>query len=109
MKNLRDIFERLRTKASSTHDVDLKSTWPIILQRWTKVEKELQDWQNYLDRNLPGGFGKLAMWLIEAEQRLSQPLLPTASSNQMLEIAQKAHSDHQVCNLNLIILQLTFC
>lgn len=107
MKNLRDIFERLRTKASSTHDVDLRSTWPIILQRWTKVEKELQDWQNYLDSNLPGTFGKLAKWLIEAEQRLSQALLPTAPSNQMFQIAQKALSDHQVCSkIFIIILQL---
>lgn len=103
MRNLRDTFERLRMKAnSSSYDVDLKSLWPNILQRWTKVEKELQDWQKCLDSNLPGAFGKLAKWLLEAENRLGQPMLPTAQSNKMLQLAKKAFSDHMVRNFLLL-------
>lgn len=98
MKNLRETFERLRTKAnSSAYDVDLRSAWPSVLQRWTKIEKDLQDWQYALDSNLPGAFGKFTKWLIEAEQRLAQPLLPTAQSTEMLETARKALNDHLVC------------
>lgn len=96
MKNLRDTFERLRTKANSAFDVDLRTAWPSILQRWIKVEKELQDWQNYLDSCLPGAFGKLAKWLMEAEKRITLPLLPAAEKKEMLNVSKRALNDHLV-------------
>ncbi|XP_054713817.1 LOW QUALITY PROTEIN: muscle-specific protein 300 kDa-like [Uloborus diversus] len=94
MKNYRDIYERLRSKASSSYDADLKAAWPIVLQRWAKVEKELIDWQRYLDGSLTGVFEQLSRWLTEAETKVSSPLLPVMDSSNMLATVKRALDDH---------------
>ncbi|KFM65657.1 Nesprin-1, partial [Stegodyphus mimosarum] len=96
MKNYRDIYERLRSKAnSSVHDVDLRAAWPSILQRWAKVEKALEDWQLYLDTSVCGNLGQLIKWLIDAEKRLTLPLLPQSQTSNMLQVVNKTIEEHQ--------------
>lgn len=97
MKAYREIYERLRSKVSSNcQDADLRAAWPSLLQRWARVAKELQDWQQYLDNCLPGALGQLSKWVIEAERRLALPILPNSQNPNMLQVVQHELNEHQV-------------